>query len=385
MQHPARQGREGAVGHRRGAEPRDRGRRRRQRRGAAGGRRGSGFGITLGPLGADMARRLQVPPGTRGVLITDVEPASTAARAGVRPGDVILKVNGQAVDLGGRGQPGAARRSARAARRACCSGVPARSSSPSSRRSSRFDRRRRRRMPGRGLPRAHRLNASGSGGRSRPPSTWTWRSTRRGLVTTPVRPSVPAARAISLPASISGRCSARCSAEAFAGHGGAPARAARRAAGRTRPGRSGRRQRPAVARRARRARAPAPGALRGRRAHAGRAQRGRPRGAARRRWRARRPPRGLAAPTCRASIHRHPLRQRTARRVSRARRPDDAAGPGRGLRRPRRRPADRAPRAALDAGARRVSRRGRRRRSSRACAARSTWPPSTGSATPRAA
>jgi serine protease Do len=58
---------------------------------------GSGFGITLGPLGADMARRLQVPPGTRGVLVTDIDPTSSAARGGVRPGDVILKVNGQSV------------------------------------------------------------------------------------------------------------------------------------------------------------------------------------------------------------------------------------------------------------------------------------------------
>jgi len=57
---------------------------------------GGGFGITLGPLGADIARRLQVPPGTRGALITDVDPTSNAARS-VRPGDVILKVNGQAV------------------------------------------------------------------------------------------------------------------------------------------------------------------------------------------------------------------------------------------------------------------------------------------------
>jgi len=59
---------------------------------------GSGFGITLGPLGSDMARRLRVPSGTRGVLITEVDPVSAAAREGVRPGDVILKVNGQAVE-----------------------------------------------------------------------------------------------------------------------------------------------------------------------------------------------------------------------------------------------------------------------------------------------
>jgi serine protease Do len=59
---------------------------------------GGGFGLTLGPLGSEMARRLRVPAGTRGVLITDVDPASAAAREGVRPGDVILKVNGQAVE-----------------------------------------------------------------------------------------------------------------------------------------------------------------------------------------------------------------------------------------------------------------------------------------------
>jgi len=59
---------------------------------------GSGFGVTLGPLGSEMARRLRVPSGTRGVLITDVDPMSAAAREGVRPGDVILKVNGQAVE-----------------------------------------------------------------------------------------------------------------------------------------------------------------------------------------------------------------------------------------------------------------------------------------------
>jgi serine protease Do len=59
---------------------------------------GSGFGITLGPLGSDMARRLQVPSGTRGVLITDVDQTSAAFREGLRAGDVILKINGQAVE-----------------------------------------------------------------------------------------------------------------------------------------------------------------------------------------------------------------------------------------------------------------------------------------------
>jgi len=59
---------------------------------------GGGFGITLGPLGSEMARRLRVPAGTRGVLITGVEQMSAAAREGVRPGDVILKVNGQTME-----------------------------------------------------------------------------------------------------------------------------------------------------------------------------------------------------------------------------------------------------------------------------------------------
>jgi serine protease Do len=59
---------------------------------------GGGFGMTLGPLGSDAARRLQVPPGTRGVLVTEVDPSGSAARAGVRPGDVILQVNRRPVE-----------------------------------------------------------------------------------------------------------------------------------------------------------------------------------------------------------------------------------------------------------------------------------------------
>jgi serine protease Do len=53
----------------------------------------AGFGLSLAPLNADMARRLRVPPGTEGVLIQDVEPAGPAQRAGVGRGDIILQVN----------------------------------------------------------------------------------------------------------------------------------------------------------------------------------------------------------------------------------------------------------------------------------------------------
>ena len=57
----------------------------------------TGFGLTLRELTSDIARRLRVPSGTEGVLVDDVELASTAQRAGISRGDVILKVNRQAV------------------------------------------------------------------------------------------------------------------------------------------------------------------------------------------------------------------------------------------------------------------------------------------------
>ncbi|MFN8060658.1 MAG: trypsin-like peptidase domain-containing protein [Vicinamibacterales bacterium] len=57
----------------------------------------AGFGLTLQDVTADMARRLRVPGGTKGALVTEVTPGSSAARAGVQPGDIILQVNGQEV------------------------------------------------------------------------------------------------------------------------------------------------------------------------------------------------------------------------------------------------------------------------------------------------
>ncbi len=40
-----------------------------------------------------MARRLRLPSGTEGVLVSDVEPGSPAQRAGIGRSDVILQIN----------------------------------------------------------------------------------------------------------------------------------------------------------------------------------------------------------------------------------------------------------------------------------------------------
>ena len=57
----------------------------------------TGFGMALGSLTADRARRLDVPAGTTGAVVMEVDPTGTAARAGLRQGDVILQVNRRAV------------------------------------------------------------------------------------------------------------------------------------------------------------------------------------------------------------------------------------------------------------------------------------------------
>jgi serine protease Do len=53
----------------------------------------TGFGLTMGPLTADLMRRLRLPADMEGVLVTAVEQGSPAFRAGVQRGDVILQVN----------------------------------------------------------------------------------------------------------------------------------------------------------------------------------------------------------------------------------------------------------------------------------------------------
>jgi serine protease Do len=50
-------------------------------------------GLTLKTLDDDLRRRLRVPEDVKGAVITKIEPGSKAARAKLRPGDVILQIN----------------------------------------------------------------------------------------------------------------------------------------------------------------------------------------------------------------------------------------------------------------------------------------------------
>ena len=58
---------------------------------------GSRLGIEGRTFTADMARELNVPPNTKGVVITGVDPSGPAAAAGIQAGDIIVQVNRQNV------------------------------------------------------------------------------------------------------------------------------------------------------------------------------------------------------------------------------------------------------------------------------------------------
>jgi serine protease Do len=55
------------------------------------------LGFAATPMTPDLAARLGLGGGARGLVITDVDPAGAAAEAGLQPGDVIEQVNRQAV------------------------------------------------------------------------------------------------------------------------------------------------------------------------------------------------------------------------------------------------------------------------------------------------
>jgi serine protease Do len=57
----------------------------------------TGFGMTVEPVTPQVARRLQLPNGRGGAVVSDVDPLGAAAQGGIAPGDVILSINGRAV------------------------------------------------------------------------------------------------------------------------------------------------------------------------------------------------------------------------------------------------------------------------------------------------
>jgi serine protease Do len=55
------------------------------------------LGLSLTPLTADLARAANLPAGSRGVIVTGVDPNSDAADDGFQRGDLIISVNNQPV------------------------------------------------------------------------------------------------------------------------------------------------------------------------------------------------------------------------------------------------------------------------------------------------
>jgi S1-C subfamily serine protease len=58
-----------------------------------GGRDRRTQGISVTNVTPELARRLGLPPGVRGVVVAEVLPGGPAAEAGLRPGDVIQEVD----------------------------------------------------------------------------------------------------------------------------------------------------------------------------------------------------------------------------------------------------------------------------------------------------
>ena len=56
----------------------------------------SKLGVTIQPMTPELAQGLGVP-NARGALVSDIEPGSPAEHAGIKPGDVIVSLNGQRV------------------------------------------------------------------------------------------------------------------------------------------------------------------------------------------------------------------------------------------------------------------------------------------------
>jgi len=64
---------------------------------APGGNTGGQLGVTVQPMTPDIASQLNLPAGTQGLVVTDVDPNGPAAEAGIQAGDVIQQINQQPI------------------------------------------------------------------------------------------------------------------------------------------------------------------------------------------------------------------------------------------------------------------------------------------------
>jgi len=68
---------------------------------SAEGSKSPKLGFKVAPLNPEAARELNLPPGTTGVVVTDLVSGGPAEQAGVARGDLILEVNRQPVSKPG--------------------------------------------------------------------------------------------------------------------------------------------------------------------------------------------------------------------------------------------------------------------------------------------
>jgi len=64
----------------------------------SGGEKGALKGVTVQGLSRELGQQLQVPEGTHGVVITEIDPDSAASAAGLQQGDIIQQVNRKSVN-----------------------------------------------------------------------------------------------------------------------------------------------------------------------------------------------------------------------------------------------------------------------------------------------